>query len=38
MKISMQPSSMKIMIDQKQLQNVEYFKYLSRKITNDAIN
>jgi len=29
MRISMQPSPMKIMIDQKQMQNVEYFKYLS---------
>jgi len=33
----MQPSPMKIMIDQKQLQNVEYFKYLSSMITNDAL-
>jgi hypothetical protein len=27
MKISRQPSPMKIMIDQKQLENVEYFNY-----------
>jgi hypothetical protein len=28
MRISRQPSPMKIMIDQKQLENVEYFSYL----------
>jgi hypothetical protein len=27
---------MKIMIDQKQLENVEYFNYLGSMITNDA--
>jgi hypothetical protein len=27
---------MKIMIDQKQLENVEYFDYLGTMITNDA--
>jgi hypothetical protein len=32
----MQTSPMKIMIDQKQLENVEYFKYLGSMITNDA--
>jgi hypothetical protein len=36
MRISRQPSPMKIMIDQKQLENVEYFNYLGRMITNDA--
>jgi hypothetical protein len=36
MKISRQPSSMKIMINQKQLENVEYFNYLGSMITSDA--
>jgi hypothetical protein len=36
MKISRQPSPMKIMIDQKQLENMEYFNYLGSMITNDA--
>jgi hypothetical protein len=36
MRISRQPVPMKIMIDQKQLQNVEYFNYLGNMITNDA--
>jgi hypothetical protein len=36
MKISRQPSPMKIMIHQKQLENVEYFNYLGSMITNDA--
>jgi hypothetical protein len=36
MRISGQPSPMKIMIDQKQLENVEYFNYLGSMITNDA--
>jgi hypothetical protein len=36
MRISRQPAPMKIMIDQKQLENVEYFNYLSSMITNDA--
>jgi hypothetical protein len=31
-----QPYPMKIMIDQKQLENVEYFNYLGNMITNDA--
>jgi hypothetical protein len=33
--ISRQPAPMKIMIDQKQLENVEYFNYLGSMITND---
>jgi hypothetical protein len=36
MRISRQPSPMKIMIDQNQLENVEYFNYLGSKITKDA--
>jgi hypothetical protein len=36
MEISRQPSPTKIMIDQKQLKNVEYFNYLGSMITNDA--
>jgi hypothetical protein len=36
MSISRQPAPMKIMIDQKQLENVEYFNYLDSMITNDA--
>ena len=36
MKISRQPSPVKIMIDQKQLENVECFKYLGRILTNDG--
>jgi hypothetical protein len=36
MRISRQPSAMEIMIDQKQLENVEYFNYLGSMITNDA--
>jgi hypothetical protein len=36
MKISRQPSPMKITIDQKQLENVEYFNYLCSMITSDA--
>jgi hypothetical protein len=36
MRISRQPSPLKIMIDQKQLDNVEYFKYLSSILTNDG--
>jgi hypothetical protein len=36
MRISRQPSPIKIMIDQKQLENVEYLKYLGSMITNDA--
>jgi hypothetical protein len=34
--ISRQPSPIKIMVDQKQLQNVESFKYLGSILTNDA--
>jgi hypothetical protein len=36
MRISRQPSPMKFMIDQKQLENLEYFNYLGSMITSDA--
>jgi hypothetical protein len=36
MRISRQPYPIKIMIDQKHLENVEYFNYLGSMITNDA--
>jgi hypothetical protein len=36
MTIPRQPSAMQIMIDQKQLENVEYFSCLGSMITNDA--
>jgi len=36
MRISRQPFPIKIMIDQKQLENVEYFKYLRSILTNDG--
>ena len=36
MRISRQPSPVKIMIDQKQLENVECFKYLGSMLTNDG--
>ena len=36
MRISRQSSSLQIMIDQKQLENVEYCNYLSSVITNDV--
>jgi hypothetical protein len=36
MRISGQPSPVKIMIDQKQLENVEFFKYLGSILTNDG--
>jgi len=36
MRISNQPFPVKIMIDQKQLENVESFKYLGSILTNDA--
>jgi serine kinase of HPr protein (carbohydrate metabolism regulator) len=36
MRISRQPSPIQIMIYLKQPENVEYFKYLGRMITNDA--
>jgi hypothetical protein len=36
MRITRQPSPIKIMIEQKQLENVEYFNYLGSMITNDA--
>jgi hypothetical protein len=36
MRISRQPSPLYITIDQKQLENVEYFNYWGSLITNDA--
>jgi hypothetical protein len=36
MRISRQPAPMKFMIDQKQLENMEYLNYLGSMITNDA--
>ena len=36
MRISRQPSPITIMIDQKQLENVECFKYLGSMLTNDG--
>jgi hypothetical protein len=36
MRISKQPSPVTIMIDQKQLETVEYFKYLGSMLTNDG--
>ena len=36
MRISRQPFPVKIIIDQKQLENVEYFKYLGNILTNDG--
>jgi hypothetical protein len=36
MRISKQPFPVQIMIDQKQLENVEYFNYLGSMITDDA--
>jgi len=36
MRISRQPTPITIMIDQKQLKNVEYFKYLGSMLTNDG--
>jgi hypothetical protein len=36
MRIPRQPSPMKTMLDQKQLENVEYFNYLGSMKTNDA--
>jgi hypothetical protein len=36
MRISRQPSSIQIMIDQKQPENVEYFNNFGSMITNDA--
>ena len=36
MRISKQPSPITIMIDQKQLENVECFKYLGSILTNDG--
>jgi hypothetical protein len=34
--ISRKPSAVRTMIGQKQLENVEYFSYLSTLVTNDA--
>jgi len=36
-KISRKPSSIQIMIDRKQFENVEYFNCLGRVIASDAI-
>ena len=36
MRISRQPFPVKITIDQKQLENVEYFKYVGSILTNDG--
>jgi hypothetical protein len=36
MRISRQQSPKQVMIDQKQLENVEYFSYFGSMITNDA--
>jgi len=36
LRISRQPSSVQTLIDQKQLENLKYFKYLGSVITNDA--
>jgi hypothetical protein len=36
MRISRQPFPVKLMIDQKQLENVESFKYLGSILTNDG--
>jgi len=36
MRISRQPSPITIMIEQKQLENVECFKYLGSILTNDG--
>ena len=38
MRISREPSPVTIMIDQTQLENVEYFKYLGSMLTNDGIS
>ena len=37
MRISKQPSLVHTLTNQKQLKNVEYFKYLGNMITDDAI-
>jgi hypothetical protein len=36
MRISIQPFPVKLMIDQKQLDNVEFFKYLGSMLRNDG--
>jgi hypothetical protein len=38
LRVSRQPSPVTIMIDQKQLENVECFKYLGSMLTNDGIS
>jgi hypothetical protein len=38
MRISRQPSPIKIKADKKQLKNVEYFNHLGSMITNDKIS
>jgi hypothetical protein len=35
-RILSEPSSLEVMVEQKQLENVEYFDYLGSMITNDA--
>ena len=35
-RISREPSPLQIMIDQKQLENVEYVKHLGKMVVNDA--
>jgi hypothetical protein len=35
-RISREPTPVRIVIDQEQLKNVEYFNYLGSMITNDA--
>ena len=37
MRISREPSLLQVMIDQKQREDVEYFKYLSSVVINGAI-
>ena len=36
MRISTKASTLQVMIDETQLENVEYFKYLGSVVTNDA--
>jgi hypothetical protein len=38
MRISREPSSLQVVIEQKQMDNVKYFNYLLSIITNDARN
>jgi predicted acetyltransferase len=37
MRISRQPFAVRIMVDQKQLEDVKYFNYLGSMLINDAI-